>query len=154
MKGITPELFYGTYVPVGEDAPADAPRLIGRPGLVDCFTVFGPHDQVDANTASPAVLAAIGLSPDAVSALVQRRQLSPLDQQQLSSFIASAGNGAARLRLGGNSIVTVRATARLRIVNGQLSDLRRTVGALIKYMPDGSDAPIHTLRWYDTVWSY
>jgi hypothetical protein len=50
-------------------------------------------------------------------------------------------------------MVTVRATARLRLPNGQLSDLRRTVGALVKYMPVGYDSPIHILRWYDTAWS-
>jgi hypothetical protein len=53
----------------------------------------------------------------------------------------------------GNSILTLRATARLILPNRQLSDLRRTVGALVKYMPTGYDAPVHILRWYDTAWS-
>jgi hypothetical protein len=47
----------------------------------------------------------------------------------------------------------MRATARLRLDNGQLSSLRRTVAAMVKYMPQGYDAPIHILRWYDTAWS-
>jgi len=38
---------------------------------------------------------------------------------------------------GGRSIVTIRATARLRLDNGKLSDLRRTVAAMVKYMPRG-----------------
>jgi hypothetical protein len=29
--------------------------------------------------------------------------------------------------------------------------LRRTVAALIKKMPAGSDAPYHVLRWYDAA---
>ena len=33
------------------------------------------------------------------------------------------------------------------------SSARRTVGALVKYMPNGYDLPIHLLRWYDTAWS-
>jgi len=53
----------------------------------------------------------------------------------------------------GNSIVTMRATARLRLPNGQLSDLKRTVAAQVKYMRAGQDPPVHILRWYDTAWS-
>ncbi|HEY1240198.1 MAG TPA: hypothetical protein VGF16_06555 [Bryobacteraceae bacterium] len=148
VKGITSELFYGTYVPAPEDS--EGPRLLPRPGLVDCLSVFGSSAQIDANTASPAVLAAIGMSPDAINALVQRRRALPLTPPQLTPFVEAAGAGAARLRIGGNSIFTLRSTARLRLSNGELADLRRTVAAMIKFMPDGY---IHTLRWYDTAWS-
>jgi hypothetical protein len=55
------------------------------------------------------------------------------------------------LGIGGHSIFTVRATARLRLQNGQLSDLRRTEAALVKLMPAGYDAPYHILRWYDSA---
>ena len=58
-----------------------------------------------------------------------------------------------RLRIEGNSILNFRATARPRLPNGQLSDLKRTVSAQVKYMPDGYDAPLHILRWYDAAWS-
>jgi general secretion pathway protein K len=129
------------------------PRLVPRAGLADCLSVFGSTQQVDANTASPAVLAAIGLAPAAVNALLERRRNAPFTQQQLTDFAQSMGVGSNRLRVEGNSIVTVRATARLRLPNGQLSDLRRTVGAMVKYMPVGYDSPIHILRWYDTAWS-
>ena len=44
------------------------------------------------------------------------------------------------LRVEGNSIVTMRATARLRLPDGQLSDLKRTVAAQVKYMPPGYDS--------------
>ena len=50
-------------------------------------------------------------------------------------------------------MLTIRATARLRLTNGQLSDLKRTVSAVIKYMPPGSDSVVHVVRWYDTSWS-
>ena len=153
VKGVTPDIFYGTYVPVPDAELGGGPRLAPRTGLADCLSVFGSTQQVDANTAAPAVLAAIGLAPFAIQALVEHRRSTPFTQQQLNDFLQSVGVGSNRLRVEGRSIVTMRATARLRLANGQLSDLRRTVGALVKYMPVGYDSPIHILRWYDTAWS-
>lgn len=151
IKGMTPDIFYGTYEP----EPGGQQRLVPRGGLNDCLSVFGSVGQIDANTARPAVLATLGLSPEAVAAVVERRRLMPFQsQEQLMAFVRGAGPGAARLRVGGNSIYTVRATARLRLSNGQLSDLRRSVAALVKLMPAGYDAPYHILRWYDTAWSH
>jgi general secretion pathway protein K len=154
VRGVTPDIFYGTYVPVPDGEGGGGPRLVPRGGLEDCLSVFGSAQQVDANTAAPAVLAAIGLTPAAITALLERRRSMPLTQQQIGDFAQSLGAGANRLRVEGNSIVTLRATARLRLPNGQLSDLRRTVGAMVKYMPVGYDSPIHILRWYDTAWSH
>ncbi len=151
VKGITPDIFYGTYVPAAD--PSHGPRLEARPGLIDCLSVFGSKDQIEANTASPAVLIAIGLSPDAVNALVERRRARPFTEGELRGFLQSFGAPAGRLRVEGNSIITIRATAQLRLADGAVSDLRRTVSALVKYMPEGYDAPIHILRWYDTAWS-
>jgi general secretion pathway protein K len=153
VKGVTPDIFYGTYIPVPDTELGAGPRLAARTGLADCLSVFGSVQQVDANTAAPAVLAAIGLPPVAIEALVARRRIAPFTQQQLYDFLQSMGVATNRLRVEGHSIVTVRATARLRLANGQLSDLRRTVGAQVKYMPVGYDSPIHILRWYDTAWS-
>lgn len=154
VRGVTPDIFYGSYVlnPNASGA-ADQPRLIPRPGLADCLSVFGTKDRVDVNTASPAVLSAIGLNPYAINALLQRRRVAPLLDDQLSGFLQSIGARADRLRVGGNSIVTLRATAQLRLANGQLSDLKRTVAAQVKFMPPGYDSLIHILRWYDTAWS-
>jgi general secretion pathway protein K len=151
VKGVTPDVFYGTYVP--SDEMSGGPRLVPRQGLIDCLSVFGSQNRIDANTAAPAVLAAIGLPPDAVNALVERRRAAPFTDQQLREFAQAMGISAGRLRVEGNSIVTLRSTARIRLPNGQVSDLRRTVGAQVKYMPEGYDAPIHTLRWYDTAWN-
>jgi general secretion pathway protein K len=151
VKGVTPDIFYGTWLPGSELEGRQ--RLTPRPGLMDCLSVFGAPDRVDANTAQPAVLAAVGLSPYAVNALLERRRRAPLTIEQLYQFMASIDASAARLRVEGNSIVTIRATARLRVAGGKLSDLRRTVGAMVKYMPPGYDSPIHILSWYDTAWS-
>ncbi len=74
VKGVTPDIFYGTYVPVPDAELGGGPRLAPRAGLADCLSVFGSTQQVDANTAAPAVLAAIGLAPFAIEALVERRR--------------------------------------------------------------------------------
>lgn len=152
VKGVTPDIFYGTYVPVPEGSSPQGPRLVAQPGLIDCLSVFGAKDRVDANTAQPAVLAAIGLTPAAVNALLERRRLTPFTDKTLGEFLQLIDAPGALLRVEGNSIVTVRATARLRTSSGKLSDLRRTVGAQVKYMPPGYDSPIHILRWYDSTW--
>ena len=153
VRGITPEIFYGTYVPAQGDLAPGQPRLIRRSGLVDCLSVFGSNGQVDANTADPAVLAALGLTPDGIQMLLQERRMAPLTAERLAKLVPALGPSAQWLRLEGNSILTIRATARARLANGQLSDMKRTVAALVKYMPGGYPTPIHILRWYDTTWS-
>ena len=153
VRGITPEIFYGTYVPALGDLAPGQPRLIRRSGLVDCLSVFGSNGQVDANTADPAVLAALGLTPDGIQLLLQERRMAPLTAERLAKLVPALGPPGQSLRLEGNSILTIRATARARLANGQLSDMKRTVAALVKYMPGGYPTPIHILRWYDTTWS-
>jgi hypothetical protein len=48
---------------------------------------------------------------------------------------------------------TLRATARLRLPDGKLSDLRRTVAALVKFNlpgnPDQKSVGFELVRWYD-----
>ena len=99
------------------------------------------------------MLAAVGLTPYAINALVERRRMAPLTDQQLAELLTMTGAPQGRLRLQANSIFTLRATARLRLSNGQPGDLKRTVAAQVKYMPIGTEPPIHVLRWYDSAWS-
>jgi len=166
VKGVTPDLFYGTYVPATGGMALGFPgepagRLVRRSGLVDCVTVYGSGGRVDANTADPAVLAAIGMNPAAIQSIVAQRQVAPFDNGNLGGALQAAGAGGDRLRVEGNTMVTFRATARLRLANGQLSDLRRTVGAQVKYVSQGAKETVgfpgggfyHILRWYDTTWS-
>ncbi|MGD0498260.1 MAG: hypothetical protein ABSC23_07475 [Bryobacteraceae bacterium] len=150
VKGITPDMYYGTYVPATEQ---EGPRLVPRAGLAECLSVFGSRDRLDANTAAPAVLSAIGLSPYAISALLERRRAAPFTPERLAAFLSSIDAPDARLRVGGNSIFLIRATAQPRLANGAISDLKRAVAARVKYMPAGYDSPIHILRWYDSAWS-
>lgn len=151
VKGVTPDIFYGNYQPAQEGEPG--PRLVRREGLADCLSVYGSAAAVDVNSASPAVLAAIGVPPAMIETIVERRRTAPLTPDQLLPLAQGLEGAAGRLRIGGNSIVTLRATARLRLPNGQLSDLKRGVAAQVKYMPVASADSIHILRWYDSVWS-
>ena len=154
VRGITPEIFYGTYVPAQGNPGVGEPRLIRRSGLVECLSVFGSKGQVDPNTADPAVLAAIGLTPDGVQLLLHDRRAAPLTVDRLGQLSPALGPAAQFLHLEGYSVLTIRATARVRLPNGQLSDMKRTVAAQVKYMPYGAyDPPVHILRWYDTTWS-
>jgi general secretion pathway protein K len=149
VRGVTPDLFYGTWQPALEGAPQ---HLSLRTGLAECVSVFGATSQFDANTAAPAVLAAIGIPPGGVAALVQRRNAQPfINQADLAPYAQIVGAGFTRLRLGGFSIFTLRSTARLRLVNGQLSDMRRSVAAQVKFLQPGYETSYHILRWYDTV---
>jgi general secretion pathway protein K len=151
VRGVTPDIFYGTWAPAGNGDPAKA-ALVRHAGLNDCLTVYGSLGGVDVNTAEPAVLAAVGVSPDAIAAIMARRAAGPADEHMLE-FAQSVGAGAG-LRTAGNAIITFRSTARLRLPDGKLSDMRRTVGAQVKFMPWGSESPYYFLRWYDTAWSY
>jgi len=148
VRGMTADLYYGGY-----DHDAEG-QLIPHAGLKDCVSVFGTTNAFDVNTAQPAVLAAIGIPPDAVSAIVGRRRIQPFaNAQEVGEFAPGGGPGFGRLRMGGNSIFTVRSTARILLPNGQLSDLRRTAAATVKFMPTGNEPKIQILRWYDNAWT-
>src|SRR5207237_1041889 len=105
------------------------------------------------NSAVPAVLLSIGLPPEVVNEIVRRRRTAPLQQTDLGQIAAIGGPAVARLRIGGNSIFTLRATASPRLSNGRLSDVKRTVAAMVKRMPEGYDTQYHILRWYENAWS-
>lgn len=145
VRGMTPELFHGSFHRNPEG------RLVPRAGLKDCVSVYGATNQFDANTAEPAVLSAIGLSPETVAAIVERRRVQPFrSPQQLLATGLGSGPAAGRLRVGGNTIFTLHATARLRLADGKLSDLRRAVAATVKLT--GGAQGYHVLRWHDNVW--
>jgi general secretion pathway protein K len=147
VKGMTPELFYGDYVTDEQGG------LSPRGGFRDCVTVYGAGARLDVNTAPPALLAAVGLSPQAVSWIVERRRRGPFrDQRELEPLAGEPG--FHRLGIGGGTIYTLRATARLRLANGALSDLRRSVAATIKRLPPGWDRTYHVLRWYEDAWTH
>jgi general secretion pathway protein K len=143
VRGITPELFYGRYDRTPEGA------LAPRSGLRDCVTTSGFDLGIDVNSARPEVLLAAGAPPAGVAAIGALRRLGPIREPQLAMVSSLAGPAAGRLRLGGGSIVTLRSTARLNRPDGRLSDLRRTVSALVRYNRQGELHPYTILRWRD-----
>jgi general secretion pathway protein K len=148
VRGITPELYYGGY---DQDAQG---RLVPRTGLRDCVTVLGRMDGIDVNTAQPAVLMAAGIPPDATAAIVDRRRQQPFKNAgEVEGFAPGGGEAYARLRVGGQSIFTFRSTARIRLSNGQLSDLRRIVAATVSFGRPDDRTRVDVLRWYDNAWT-
>jgi general secretion pathway protein K len=143
VRGMTPELFYGGYHPEPDG------RLLPHGGLRDCLSVYGAISQFDVNTADPVLLAAVGLSPAQVATVVEARNRMPFREAQQ---LAMLGPAAARLRVGGEAFFTIRATARLRVAEGQFSDTRRSVAMLVKFLPREYMDRYHILRWYDDVW--
>jgi general secretion pathway protein K len=142
VKGMTADLYYGTSLGTA------------HAGLRDCVSVYGSNGSVDINTAQPAVLQAIGLAAADAQTIVRSRAARPvLDYKELLEIAQSLGSAGSRLRIGGQSMFTLRATARMRQPDGKLSDLRRTVAALVKFNFPGNvdDKPLgfEIVRWYD-----
>jgi type II secretory pathway component PulK len=140
-KGMTPGIYYGESL---DDS---------RAGLRDCLSVYGSSFAVDINTARPATLEAVGLSPDEVQAVVQRRNMRPFEPRDFVEFRQALGDAGQRLILGGVSMYTLRATARLKQPDGKLSDLRRTAAALVQFnfLGNARNLPpgYQVIRWFD-----
>ncbi len=144
IRGMTAELYHGAW---RRDAEG---RLVPTVGLKECLSVYSGHAAVDANSAPLPVLAAIGMPPDAAVALMEMRRLMPIQRpEQLQNLMQRLGPAGMRLAITAGSMTTIRATSRLRLAGGKLSDLRRTVSALVKFRPTSKDAPYHLLRWTD-----
>jgi general secretion pathway protein K len=146
VSGMTPDIFYGGW----DRAPdGSAQRLVPRAALRDCVSVFGGVNRFDVNSAPQAVLAMAGVPPAGIAAIIARRNVQAFQPGDLGLLEGMAGGGYQRLRIGGNTMFTLRATARLRLPNGQLSDMRRSMAALVRLMERGWVPPCHILRWYD-----
>jgi general secretion pathway protein K len=145
VRGMTPELFYGNFVADSQGA------LYASGGLRDCLSVWGSPGPFDVNSMSPALMAAVGVPPEGVAAIVARRKETPF--KSLNDVVAM-GIPAARMRVGGNLIWTLRASARLKRPDGTPSEVVRTAAATVKLLdPRGFAIPVHILRWYDDAWS-
>jgi len=146
VQGVTPDLFYGAYTR-DEDG-----KLVRHAALRDCLSVFGTRSILDVNTVEPAVMRAIGATPDVISAIVSRRKQGPLKTPgDLGPLLSAAGPLAARLGINPSVILTLRSTARIRLQDGQLGDLQHTTTAMVKFLGSEFDVPYHVLRWYDNV---
>jgi type II secretory pathway component PulK len=142
VKGMTAELYYGSAL------------NSRQAGLRDCLSVYGSAGGVDINTAQQATLQAVGLeAADAATIVASRAQHPILDYKELVEIAQSLGPAGRRLQIGGQTMFTLRATARLRQPGGKLSDLRRTVGALVKFYfaANKQNKPVgfEVVRWFD-----
>jgi hypothetical protein len=142
---MTPELFYGNFVADNQDA------LYASGGLRDCLSVWGSLGPFDVNSVSPALMAAVGVPPEGVTAIVARRKAEPFKN---IAEVRAMGIPAPRLGVGGNVMWTLRASARLRRPDGTPSEVVRTASATVKLLdPRRFTIPVHILRWYDDAWS-
>ncbi|MCU1326732.1 MAG: hypothetical protein JWN34_2102 [Bryobacterales bacterium] len=144
VHGITPDLYYGTSL--------DGSKA----GLRDCISANSLGGSIDVNFAKRETLVAIGMSPEDATTLVSSRaQHEITDYRELAELQKSLGPVGGRLGIFGGSMLTLRATARMRLADGRLSDLRRSVAALVKYWLPGNrfgKAPgFEVVRWYDRV---
>jgi general secretion pathway protein K len=144
VQGVTPDLFYGSY------SPDETGKLLAHAGLRDCLSVYGSIGPIDVNTVPLPVMQAIGIPSEAAAAIVNLRQNAPIRSLERFAAFSAGGPGMVRLGIVPSSIATIRATARLRLSNGQYSDLRRTVTAMVKFLGPEWNPPFHVMRWYDT----
>ncbi|RLB68098.1 MAG: type II secretory pathway, component PulK [Deltaproteobacteria bacterium] len=78
VKGITPELYYGT-----EEFP----------GLVSFLSVYGARRKIDVNSAAPAAFRLVaGLPDDVIEEIVKRRREAPLRRLDELSDVVSQEN--------------------------------------------------------------
>ena len=142
VKGVTPDLYYGTSL--------DGSRA----GLRDCFSAHTTGGALDINTTRPESMIAAGIAPEDAAAIVRGRAAhSILNYQELGTIQQSLGLAGARLGIVRGSLFTLRATARLRQPDGSLSNMQRSVAALVKQWTPGNkmNRPpgFEVVRWYD-----
>jgi len=129
VYGMTPELLYGRV----ERAPDGT--WVPHAGLRDCLSVYGGSGSFDINSVQPAVMAAAGVPPAAIEAVVALRRQGPIMADQLRNLAGILGPAARSFVIGGDKIYTIRATARIRKPNGGLSEVRRTAAMTVLLSP-------------------
>jgi general secretion pathway protein K len=143
LQGMTPEIFHGNY------ARDRQGRLVRVGAFKDCVSVYGSTGEFDANFAEPALLRSIGIPPETVDRIVERRRGRPfINPGELGQI-----GGAGKLRIGGNTIFTFRATAHARTPNGPFSEVSRTVSAQVKFRKPGEPPSHQVLRWDESAYS-
>jgi general secretion pathway protein K len=147
VRGMTPDLFHGRFEPNAED------RLVPVPGLKDCLSVYGAVSNFDANTASPALMRSIGLGPGSIAGILAYRAKQPIKSMADIASFSDGGPGFGRLGITVSPVCTLRSTAHLRLPNGQFSDVRRSVSALVGFLKPENNPPYAIMRWYDNAWS-
>lgn len=142
VQGMTPDLFYGRYE---RNALG---RLLPVAGLKDCLSVYGGLTGFDVNTISPGLMRGIGISAPSVEGIVARRRAQPIKAMAEIAPFNDGGPGFAKLGLGVSPISTLRATAHLRLQDGRLSEVERSVSAMVRFLGLEYNPPYHVMRWY------
>ncbi len=96
--------------------------------------MFGGTRQFDVNAAPPAVLATIGVPPEGIAALVDRRRTQPFVLQgDLAPYAAVAGAGFSRLRVGRiHYFHASRSTARVPAYR-RMANFRTCIALLVRW---------------------
>jgi general secretion pathway protein K len=152
VPGITTELLYGRYSRMPDGS------LINLGGLADFLS---PHlkesSGIDPLSVHPSLLVAMGMSPESARrfAEIRRQAFNPL---QFFSVINTFGPGLkVGMRPDLGDIFQIRATARVRLPNGNLSQTRRSCALMVKYTTPNPRyfwiSPWTHLRWYDQTFS-
>jgi hypothetical protein len=118
---------------------------VARGGFRDCVSPQGSINALDFAGIEPALLLSLGAPPAGVEQFRRLRASRPLTSVDLPQVQSLVGPAAARLRYGGNTIYTFRATAFPRN-----SSARRTIEATVKYFDRPVDVPFHVTRWRET----
>lgn len=146
VAGMTPELFYGSWARTPEG------RLVQRPGLRDCLSVYSQPDRpLDINTAPVPALIAVGAPVQGAFAVERIRSQAPITPDRFDAVAALLGPAAGRVRLGGDNIYTIRASARPYRADGKLSAARRTVAMTVQLYYKGSPAATRVLAWQENA---
>ena len=144
FPGMTQEIVYGRYRRLANGA------LVNAGGLADCLAQYGsPGGPFDAAGVHPALLMAYGVEPDLARQFAEIRRNLPEPGMIVQTPLGARMPVKEEL----SPVFTVRATARVRLPNGTLSETRRTVALKVLFVqPDfrfpGGD-PWSYLRWYD-----
>jgi general secretion pathway protein K len=129
VPGITPDLFYGHV-----DRTPDG-NWTARAGLRDCLSVYSGSAAHDINSVQPAVMAAEGVPPEGIAAVVSLRRQRPIGAEQFAALMPVLGTAVGHFQPGGGKILTIRATARGHTPNARLSELRRTAALTVLIGP-------------------
>ncbi len=141
VAGMTPEIFYGGY------SRTPGGGLERRAGLRDCVSTYSKGTGFDINTVHPAVMMAAGVSAPAAQMIVELRRQAPV--RNLQAVAPLLGPAAARFRLSGDNIYTLRATARLLRPDGRWRDVRRTVSMTVQMFSTVAPNGYRILAWHD-----
>ncbi len=150
IPGITSEIVYGRYNRLADGS------LVNVGGLADFFS---PHrkdfDGLDPLSVHPTLLAAFGMNAAAAQEMAVARTMAFDSNQAMALMMRTPSTVGLRPDLG--DTFQVRATSRIRLPNGELSQTRRSVSLLVKFVPPNPRylwiSPWTHLRWYDQAFS-